>query len=319
VEEVYRETGVCVHPPHLRIFAAEEGDVVCTLCGLVLAERCPWPWVVPSSPTLGGKHEKEGADADADIQTGHRLGVRELLLDVCSNLNLFSAEVVIEKTVSEFFAFLKLRGWTASSINRRKPFLAYFCYKSLNGEGIYRSQRSIAFLFQVSPKSILKAEKEVCRRTGEKPIFVAARTLVASVCDWLNLHYSVGHCAGAIAERMERAHYGADPEAIVFWSVWSAAKEFRLGVTRERAASARSHSEIDDSRIREVLAMTTNPRKHLLRVTSVEDIFASYFDKDYARRTPETQEKSSVYFDPETVAEEEDGRRKKLYEHSRGR
>jgi len=311
-EEVYRETGVCIHPPHLRVFVAEEGDMVCGLCGLVLAERCPWPWLVPSSPTETGMNEDEGCDADGSIQTGHRLGVRELLLDVCSNLNLFKAEVVIDKTMREFFAFLKLRGWKATSINRRKPYLAFFFYKTLNGEDIYRTQRTIAFLFQVSPKSILKAEKEVCRQTGEKPIFIAARTLVASVCEWLDQHYSVAHCAGRIAERMERSHYGADPEAIVFWSVWSAAKEFQLGVTRKRLLSLRPRGKIDAKHIREVLSMESNPRKHLLRVTSVEDIFASYFGKDYTRRTSEEREKSDDYFDPETAGEEADGRREYL-------
>jgi len=315
VEEVYRETGVCIHPPYKQIFAAEEGDVVCGLCGLVLAERCPWPPLVSSSsPTWGGKDEEKASDGDDDIQTGHRLGVRELLLDVCSNLSLFNAKVVIDKAVREFFSFLKLRGWKATSINRRKPYLAFFFYKSLNYEGIYRTQRTIAFLFQVSPKAILKAEKEVCRQTGEKPLFIAAQTLVASVCGWLDQHYSVAHCAGRIAERMERSHYGADPEAIVFWSVWSAAQEFHLKVNKERLGLLRHRGKVNESLIREVLAMETNPRKHLLRVASVEDIFASYFDKDYVRRTPEEKEKAGVYFDPETIAKELDEREAKFYE-----
>jgi len=228
-----RHNFFCYHPPrYLLDLTHESGDIVCGNCGAVVMER------TATSNYL----EVAGSRMQADdqkvkyspcISRFHLLGFnemynedcRKIVADALAALDLEGDRMKYQVTyyLSDLASQLNVRWDHFVCRKQYRAHMAYGVFVWLMQDGCYRNPEKIAFIFDVSLKSMLDSENlhqaiDFWVRDNRNPpvIIVRPSQVMYPVCVGLNMSFDVSMVCSDIARDCEALSYGTSPEKLIY-------------------------------------------------------------------------------------------------------
>lgn len=208
--EVYKESGVCIHPAcDLRFL--KEGLLLCVCCGSTVKRTRDKKRLPPAEPldlmSTIGKHVQ------------HDLKDK---FDCACQLLMLNENVIIPKCMIEYIKFAHRMGWVyarSSLWYKREDYAAYIFYRVLIEMEIYRTPYDVITCFCTNEKYFSEAEKSYCSETGADKIYVATEKYFDTVRAWIVLPYKLLEPIKELISKIDGPLFGHSAEHVMMTAI----------------------------------------------------------------------------------------------------
>lgn len=203
--EVYKHTGICIHPLKDLRYGDKGCEMLCVCCGSKLGE------IALPSP----------------ISPHREIMLREMFSEVARMFGLEIVDVITEKCVSEWKKTSLTLSWSSGgNLTIRRDSAAYIFYKVCVREEIYLRPSEVARFFDTTLAKMLLAEDIYCMESGSEKIFVPISKQFEPISKWMFLSWAEKNFVCSLIEHFEKELFGKSAENIMMIALCLSKKLF---------------------------------------------------------------------------------------------